>query len=408
MHARRITALAWVLLSAAAACNAILGNEPRTIYPGDAAGGDAPSGVGVDGTADGPSQGVSDSPSGEAAAVSDAPPEGPAPSDGACTDASSDPLNCGRCGHSCLGAPCVDGMCQPTVLVHGIDPPVAMVGDDTTLWWVGGSTIYSCPKTGCSGKAIAQTATLFGAALWLTQGTYDLFFTDMAASPDGGTVGAIETWGKYSNAAPVLVANGGTQPRSVIFCGSAICWLDTPAGAAVPTLYSCSTTSCTPTTVTSDPGADSIVSDGQVVFIATSVGTIDTCGVAGCTSPTTIVSASAPQYMVTTGGKLVWSDNEDSVRACTLPSCESTTTTLAKNVTWPHALATDGSSIYFTTYTSGGSLLRTSLVSGSAPDVVAQNLAMPDTVVVDATRVYFSTAGQVGVPNSAQILWVAK
>jgi hypothetical protein len=32
---------------------------------------------------------------------------------GACLDTSTDPDNCGTCGHSCGGGACIGGVCQP-------------------------------------------------------------------------------------------------------------------------------------------------------------------------------------------------------------------------------------------------------------------------------------------------------
>jgi len=34
-------------------------------------------------------------------------------------DVSTDPANCGACGHDCLGGDCLGGMCQPLVLFTG-------------------------------------------------------------------------------------------------------------------------------------------------------------------------------------------------------------------------------------------------------------------------------------------------
>jgi hypothetical protein len=38
----------------------------------------------------------------------------------ACLDLHSDPLNCGACGHSCLGGGCAGGLCQPVVLAGSV------------------------------------------------------------------------------------------------------------------------------------------------------------------------------------------------------------------------------------------------------------------------------------------------
>jgi hypothetical protein len=36
-----------------------------------------------------------------------------------CTDTTGDPLNCGSCGHSCLGGACSAGVCQPVAIAAG-------------------------------------------------------------------------------------------------------------------------------------------------------------------------------------------------------------------------------------------------------------------------------------------------
>ena len=60
------------------------------------------------------------------AANLDAPIEAPS-----CGDVQSAPLNCGRCGHSCLGGACVAGKCQPVTLVTG-EPGLGAVAVDAT------------------------------------------------------------------------------------------------------------------------------------------------------------------------------------------------------------------------------------------------------------------------------------
>src|SRR5215472_3459982 len=84
------------LVLAAAGCNLILGNHEVPYV--DAGRGSADSGVGaLDGAPDATADRTA-----EAAPV-------------CAPDAafSTDPDNCGRCGHACLGGTCVAGTCQP-------------------------------------------------------------------------------------------------------------------------------------------------------------------------------------------------------------------------------------------------------------------------------------------------------
>ncbi len=56
-------------------------------------------------------------------------------SDGGCGDTTSSSLNCGRCGHSCLGAPCNGGLCDSTVLASGLSRPDWLTLDATNVYF---------------------------------------------------------------------------------------------------------------------------------------------------------------------------------------------------------------------------------------------------------------------------------
>jgi hypothetical protein len=60
-------------------------------------------------------------------------------------DHSSDPLNCGACGHDCLGGECQTGQCQAVAIWTGhVSPPLFL--DDLYVYWV--DTIHA-PEHGC-------------------------------------------------------------------------------------------------------------------------------------------------------------------------------------------------------------------------------------------------------------------
>jgi hypothetical protein len=64
----------------------------------------------------------------------------------ACTaDLSSDPLNCGRCGHDCMGLTCSGGVCQPQALSFGSG------GHSATDWVSDNTYIYASQ---CVGQAV--------------------------------------------------------------------------------------------------------------------------------------------------------------------------------------------------------------------------------------------------------------
>jgi hypothetical protein len=62
----------------------------------------------------------------------------PAADGGVCVaDILTDPLNCGRCGHDCLGGQCVSGRCQPTTLAVFSKDRWYLAGTATTLYILG-------------------------------------------------------------------------------------------------------------------------------------------------------------------------------------------------------------------------------------------------------------------------------
>jgi hypothetical protein len=74
---------------------------------------------------------------------------------GACTgaDLSSDPNNCGACGHGCLGGACTNGFCQPSAVapVPSGSTGWSLTVDPANVYYATfQGNLYSCPKTGCT------------------------------------------------------------------------------------------------------------------------------------------------------------------------------------------------------------------------------------------------------------------
>jgi hypothetical protein len=51
-----------------------------------------------------------------------------------CGDMQTDPLNCGTCGHDCLGGACTVGECQPVVLYTGVSGGAYVAVDATSVY----------------------------------------------------------------------------------------------------------------------------------------------------------------------------------------------------------------------------------------------------------------------------------
>jgi hypothetical protein len=155
------------------------------------------------------------------------------PVDAACSPATSstDPRNCGACGHDCRGALCARGICQPEV-------------------------VLSAP----------------GAITTLTLTASELYFTTEGADAglDGAPSNAVVEWPTTGTLdGGVVVASGQSQPMNVRIDGNALYWVDrAPDKNRVLT---CARDACAPTTFLQGPAltivTDVAIDDGHRVYV---------------------------------------------------------------------------------------------------------------------------------------------
>jgi len=88
--------------------------------------------------------------------------------------AATDPFNCGRCGHSCLGGQCVDKKCKSVVVKGGLENPTDLVADANHVYVAlyGSDRVVRIAKNGglmdvlVSGHVDAHGVTLGGGKLF--------------------------------------------------------------------------------------------------------------------------------------------------------------------------------------------------------------------------------------------------
>lgn len=70
----------------------------------------------------------------------------------------TDPANCGRCGHDCLGAGCNAGVCQSKPIVTALDGPYSLGIDDTSIYvaMFRGGQIVRMNKDGSNKRVLAS------------------------------------------------------------------------------------------------------------------------------------------------------------------------------------------------------------------------------------------------------------
>jgi hypothetical protein len=248
----------------------------------------------------------------------------------------------------------VQGICGSTVVATGQANAYAIAVDDSNVYWT---------TSGNSG-AILQAPVGGGGAIVLVSGS--------GQYPAGIAIDAHTVY--WSNEIPgggVLgVPIGGGSPKTL--AGN----LDTPLALFVSqgTLY-----------FTLDPYQNP--SGGGVMSVPLSGGT-----------PTTIASGdNQPMSIAVGGGMVFWTDATDVMAA---PVGGGAPITFAAQ-TYPYSVATDGSSVYFTSGLGGGAVFRQSISSGSRT-ALASNQYYPNAIVTDGTSVYWTT-GQGGAGTVSKI-----
>ena len=77
---------------------------------------------------------------------------------GACINPGIDPMNCGACGHDCLGAACKAGQCEATRLATGAYP-AGLAVDATSAYFTNSQSepgVVKVPTTGGATVALAS------------------------------------------------------------------------------------------------------------------------------------------------------------------------------------------------------------------------------------------------------------
>ena len=91
------------------------------------------------------------------------------------SDTSSDPKNCGACGHDCMGGTCVAGRCQPVGVGAATEPNAqGLFVDKANVYWTNtgpGGQIKRCSVAGCGGTPTLLAANLASPNAVLASGT---------------------------------------------------------------------------------------------------------------------------------------------------------------------------------------------------------------------------------------------
>jgi hypothetical protein len=328
----------------------------------------------------------------------------------------SDPLNCGRCGHGCLGAPCVEGLCQPILLASG-PMPFSVVIDDTRVYWCSAATdpgeVRSVAKDGSNPQTIAT-------GVHAPQGVFvdstNVFWNE--ANAPGRAFKA-----NKDGSNPVLLSTSNTTVQGLVADADWVYFLD---------LYVVGGLVKAPRNGVPEGGAPLVVSggwpyvwgvaqDSANVYWSSrgTIGSADDGGIRGKllrapkdgSTPTVLELGSyggaalgGPVFVAVDSDQIYWTDEgNDTVYRAALDG--GAPTPLAVETSLTYAISIDATDVYYTTLGPGaasGSIVRVPKDGSGPPTVIAKNLSFPSPIAIDDTAIYW------GNTNGGTVMKLAK
>ncbi|HEX8793148.1 MAG TPA: hypothetical protein VF765_19525 [Polyangiaceae bacterium] len=264
---------------------------------------------------------------------------------GACIDTTSDPANCGSCGHVCQNTTCTDGACDSTVLSSGFVPPGRLAIDANNAYWTNGDgSIRSVPLAGGTTATLATGLTQPMGIAVDTQNVY-------AASQDGRVVSTPLSGGGTLT----VLAQSQPTPYALAIDATNVYWSNVASGAGN--------------------------------------GSIMACAKAGCSqAPTTLASGIHVQYpygLVVSGTNVYWTSFNFGGEINVVPTTGGMFTNFSANLGYPYELSIAGSVTLAVLYGQGGSIVEVPSGGGSATSLVGGQ-AFPTEGTTDGTAAYWT------------------
>lgn len=323
------------------------------------------------------------------------------PDGGTCVDVTSDPNNCGRCGHSCLGGKCAGGACQPIELTSKLSIPQGLaLGPDgvyVTVW--GANKVVRVPKGGGPAEDVSTaTSHPWGIAVASSGGKT----TSIVWGEENGSSSNVVFCDSVPCASPKKSLVGSDVYAVAIASGNAY-W--TTRSASTGKVQSCNVNGCFGTPfdrVTGQPNIRGLVVSGaQLAFgVRSSGGVIRRSTTAGTGIVDLISDLDNAEGLATDGTTLYAAVNGSGIIArCPLTGCTAQTPSTFALATYPHAVATDGTNVYW----ANGLAQEKGSISwcpatgcSGAGNVLADAQSNPYGIAVDEEAIYWTTSAPDG------------
>jgi hypothetical protein len=376
----RLVSIALTLAAGASliACSAILGLQEPTVDEsiGDGGGGDG--------------------------SKTDSPTSG----DGACGDTASDPLNCGACGHDCLGGACSSGQCQPVAIAQSQGGPFMVAQFGSQVYWTNfiGSTVGSANKYDGGNTLMAASGNGADSPLGIGADDAGVYFAN------SGSSGTVVRCGLTSCQGAATLFDAGFTNTDLAVVGGNVYWLQADGDEIDRVATGGGTHQNLATTDTNNFGRylSRIATDGAFVYWSESFNDTILRKPIGSGSATTIYTLSSgaqPSALLLDNGTLFFatlgSDNGQGAISYGNPDGSGGAQPLAASQRFPYALASDATYLYWTAegdfdtnnkpLGNGGVFRCAKTGCGGNPEQLASNLSDTRGIAVDDQAIYFAT-----------------
>jgi hypothetical protein len=364
-----VSALAWSCGAIIGTRDITLGDDPDAVAPA------AESGMGADVSTPPPND--------EGGMVTEA---------GPCSDTMADKLNCGKCGHSCLGGACLAGACQPVTLASGFSARDVLV-DKEHVYWIEPNLAKAMQanKDGTNALQLGGGTVniLVGLAIDDTNVFWDSRDEIVLRCKIGGCTNT-----------PAVVTSDASLVQGLAVDATNVYWVEQTTPGQVRKAAKSGTTA-TSTALFTDPAPGTagdftaIATDGVDVFWAASDGKIRRISNAGG-AVTVVGTGTGTAYRLAVDDQNVyWSAGEDTGTINIAPKGGANGgTVLAAQQSNPLGVAVDQNSIYWVSAATGiadaSGMIMTCTIAGCVPKPLATGQRTPTAIAVDDTAIYWS------------------